>query len=76
MYTFNYELKPCPFCGGVARLEKSSRGFIGGQTTRISYVYCTSCNARSPRFKLEDFGKTSHSNEANQAAIDSWNKRI
>lgn len=70
-----YNLKPCPFCGGKARLEKSSRGFIEGKSTRIAYVYCLECNARSPRFKLEDFGSTSHSMKANELAIEAWNRR-
>jgi len=70
-----YDLKPCPFCGGKAILERSHRAFIKAQTTRVAFVRCKECNARSGRFNLEDYGKTSRSQEAEQAAVDAWNKR-
>lgn len=41
------ELKPCPFCGGVAEMDtqQAYRALVGGQIgTRVA-VYCTSCNA-------------------------------
>lgn len=46
------ELKPCPFCGGKASLEKS--------TIRTAYVFvvqCTKCRAESPgsAFKNDEF---------------------
>ena len=49
-----YTLKPCPHCGGVAYLERAHRAFINAQTTRVAFVRCTECNARSGRYKLED----------------------
>lgn len=69
------ELKPCPFCGGPAVLERNHRAFIGGVTSRVAYVRCRRCNARSGRFELRDFGATSHSKEANAKAIEAWNRR-
>jgi len=45
------------------------------QKTRVALVRCTKCNARSGRFQLEDYGKTSWSQEAEEAAVAAWNKR-
>lgn len=71
----SYELKPCPFCGGKAYLEKNSRGFDKGESCRVSYVRCLECNARTARFALRDFGHTSHSSVANEYAVEAWNQR-
>lgn len=68
-------LKRCPFCGGEACLEKNHRAFINGETTRVAYVRCKVCNARSGRFELREFGKTSCSREANELAVEAWNRR-
>jgi Lar family restriction alleviation protein len=70
-----YGLLPCPFCGGEARLEENSRGFIGGESTKICYVWCKKCNARSGRVKLTDYGRTSHSAEAINDVVSLWNRR-
>jgi len=70
------KLLSCPFCGGKAYLETSHRAFINGETTKVAYVRCTECNARSGRFELKDFGKTSQSSEANALAIKAWNRRV
>ena len=72
----SYQLKPCPFCGGKAQLEGSFRAFVNGETTRVALVKCTACQARSGRVPLSDYGKSSHSVEANQKAIDMWNRRV
>ena len=70
------KLKPCPFCGGEAVLERRSRAFINARTTRVSYVYCRNCNARTERIPLEKYGKSSSSYEANAEAIAAWNRRV
>ena len=70
------ELKPCPFCGGKAYLESRHRAFIDAKTTLVAFVRCKSCNARTQRFKLEDFGRTSYSRLANRKAIEAWNRRV
>lgn len=36
-------LKPCPFCGGKAKLEVSRHG---GKQHDFAKVYCTKCNAK------------------------------
>ena len=69
------ELKRCPFCGGKPYLESKHRAFIGGKTTKVSYVRCSVCNARSGRVELSKYGKTSFSVDANKEAIEAWNKR-
>lgn len=70
-----YDLKPCPFCGGEAKLETSHRAFINAQTTKVAYVFCTNCNARSGRVALKDYGCTSYSEDANEEAVSRWNIR-
>ena len=70
-----YELKPCPHCGGEAYLERKHRAFINAQSTRVAFVRCTVCNARSGRYKLEDYGSSNHSQAAEQLAVESWNRR-
>ena len=70
------ELKPCPFCGGEAFLEEGTRAFIHGKSTRVAYIRCRRCNARSNRYDLAEFGKTSTSAEARKLAVEAWNRRI
>lgn len=69
------ELKPCPFCGGKPYLETKHRAFINAQTTKVAFVRCTECYARTQRFELQLFGRTSYSKEANKKAIEAWNRR-
>ena len=68
-------LLPCPFCGGKPYLERHSRAFINAQTTKVAYVRCTQCDARSQRVPLSDYGKTSRSAEAERVVINAWNRR-
>ena len=69
-------VKTCPFCGGMPYIEEHSRGYVNGQSTRVCYVRCKECNARSPRVDLKDYGVTSHSPKAIQDVVDAWNKSI
>ena len=71
-----YDILPCPHCGGKAYLERKQRAFIDGESTRVAFVRCTKCHARSGRFKLEDFGSPNHSAVAERKAVEAWNKRI
>lgn len=70
------ELKPCPFCGGKAYIESSHRAFINAKSTKVAFIRCRECNARSGRFELSDYGCTSHSSEACNKAIEAWNRRV
>lgn len=72
----HYYLKPCPYCGGAAVLEKKHRAFIEAKTTRVAFVRCSVCNARSGRYKLEDYGSPNHSTEAERKAVEAWNRRV
>ena len=70
------ELKNCPFCGGKAYLERSHRAFINAQPAKVCFVRCTECNARSGRVNILDYGHSSHSKEAEEKAIEMWNRRV
>ena len=56
-------------------LEESQRGFVNGESTRVCFVRCRDCNARSPRVDIKEFGRTSHSAEAIKIVVDAWNRR-
>ena len=49
------KLKPCPFCGGKPYLETNHRAFINAKTTKVAYVWCRNCNARTERIPLEKY---------------------
>ena len=65
-----YELKLCPFCGGQPYLERNHRAFINAQTTRVTFVRCKDCNARTSRYNVKG-----NRLEAEQQAVDHWNMR-
>lgn len=65
-----YDLKLCPFCGGRAVLERSHRAFIDAESTKVSFVRCAVCNARTARFELAGGKK-----KAEVQAVDAWNRR-
>lgn len=69
------KIKPCPFCGGRAYLERSHRAFIDAETAKVTFVRCTVCNARSGRVNIADYGRTSSSIEASNKAVAAWNRR-
>lgn len=69
-------VKACPFCGGKPYIEESQRGFVNGESTKVCFVRCKWCNARSNRVDLKDYGCSSYSHDAIMDVIEAWNKRI
>ena len=65
-----HNVKACPFCGGRPYIESHSRAFIGGETTRVAYVRCSECNARSERVPIS-IGQS----EAVKRVVAQWNCR-
>ena len=58
------KLKPCPFCGGNARLATEFRGI-----TPVAFIKCDTCRA-----KTEDI-YVSLNYTAVERAIEAWNRR-
>ena len=54
------ELKPCPFCGGEAKVQSD---------LWPRFVYCQTCNART--VNITDFG-----DEGTDKAVSKWNQRV
>lgn len=59
------ELKPCPFCGGKAKLHHKYEMMTG-----YSYIYCTRCRTETEKFAQS----CSHSSD--EKAIEAWNRRV
>ena len=57
------KLKPCPFCGGIGKLETA------GINNNYSFVKCKECGAGSRAFRI--------SNEycSDEKAAEAWNRR-
>ena len=69
------DLKPCPFCGGVAESDsrRAYRALAGGQLGNACAVYCTACEA-DISVCLEDVPEWS-TEEALQYVTERWNTR-
>lgn len=76
MRVLDREVLACPFCGGAPYIEHNHRAFIHGETTKVAFVRCQKCNARTERIPLSKYGKSSHSWEAVNDAISAWNRRV
>ena len=66
------ELKPCPFCGGEAKVQKDVHSIDGGLRL-FYYVRCCLCGAIAG-FKLECYPRQKE-HKAKREAIDAWNRR-
>lgn len=69
------ELKPCPFCGGLAELDTSQayRALSSGALGSRAAIYCTRCSAEVG-FCYEDAPGTPREDIVNQV-VDDWNRR-
>ena len=86
----NKKLKPCPFCGGKAKVMYREAEFIGwrgdGMKDKSFFVYvaCNRCRARGPLVKSDVIvGKEQYMRGFERLmtpyrndAIDAWNRRI
>jgi Lar family restriction alleviation protein len=67
------ELKPCPFCGGTAELERTTERFeygTGGPYSVMEwgyYVYCTDCDGGTNVINVPPASE--------EEAIAQWNMR-
>ena len=68
-------IKSCPFCGGKPYIEESQRGFMGGKSTKVCFVRCKQCNARSNKVDLANYNCKSRSAQAIRDVVEQWNKR-
>lgn len=76
------DLKPCPFCGGKAKLRMASRGYDDSGRTRLINqfkVYCTECDMETPTFvsdiwQAED-GTVHIVKNGAELAVAAWNRR-
>ena len=64
------ELKPCPCCGGKARMKHGKYNLLGAYGTaeldrKWFGVYCTACEMSQPRRRYD----------SKEEAIEAWNKR-
>ena len=68
------EIKSCPFCGSEKiKIRKKNRTVIGGVEKRNTFCYCTVCDGRGSRVLYEGF---EHQYEAEEKAIELWNRRV
>lgn len=63
------KIKPCPFCGGEARLEHPSGPYMEPYKG-ASMVECTNCHAMTRSFSVA----TEYSSD--DKAIEAWNRRV
>lgn len=76
-----YELKPCPFCGGKAKFFVKTSICRGITRGNLFGIYCTACNITTPKtnyaveFKLNDSGEIEVTQDERLLAIEAWNRR-
>lgn len=73
------ELKPCPFCGGEAKMLCLLSVNNSKEISKIFQIVCNHCNTKQDTFKmsasiLNDGTCEFDNSEANQA-VERWNRR-
>lgn len=66
----NAELKPCPFCGGEAKIINYTNKEVSPHKNK-TYVECSKCNSGTGVFTQKGV-----SIEYIQEAIEAWNRRV
>lgn len=67
-------ISDCPFCGSdKVKLRQKNRTVINGVEKRNTFCYCTICDSRGTRILYDDF---EHHIEAENKAIEMWNRRV
>ena len=66
-----YKLKPCPFCGGEAKIGHSTEttGITYPVTYDYSYVECIECGSKTHKVIV------SAEHCSNDLAVEAWNRR-
>lgn len=73
------ELKPCPFCGGYAKVQRISRGWKDEHIVDEFIAKCMACGARLPSFRsdiwADDAGGVHIDANGAADAAEAWNRR-
>ena len=76
------KLKPCPFCGGKAKMEQTCCGAESSSSVRLSFwIGCAKCGATAPgangyiNINLSDSGELNPWHDDRESAIRAWNRR-
>ena len=64
----NTELKPCPFCGGKAKMYAGNllRSDSDNEMIKVLYLRCTSCGAKSGAYTRAEMAKEAWNRRANE----------
>lgn len=70
------ELKPCPFCGGVAEQDYRQHylQFTSGHLDHAAAIYCTNCNCQMSICRGDTRELTDE--DRMNLLVKNWNKRV
>lgn len=74
-------LKPCPFCGGEARMVCTSTVHENELLSKIFIIMCDKCGLRSPNpfrvfVRIADDGASMYDDSERDKAVEVWNRRV